>query len=47
MSKKLFKLGMYVQVGQNSYTLQDDEITTKSRYVYLQYQTFKKKNVLR
>ena len=43
MSKTLFKPGMKEQVGQKSYILQDDEITTMSRYVYMQYHTFLKK----
>ena len=43
MSKTLFKSGMKVQTDQKSYTLQDDEITMMSRYVYMQYHTFLKK----
>ena len=43
MSKALFKPGMKVQVGQKSYTLRDDEMTTASRYVSMQYRTFLKK----
>ena len=43
MSETLFKPGMKVQVGQKSYILQDEEITTMSQYVYEQYHTFLKK----
>ena len=44
MSKILFKPGMKEQVGQKNYILQDDEITTMSWYVYMQYHTFLKKS---
>ena len=43
MSKTLFKLGMKVQVGQKSYTLQDDGISKMLQYVHMQYHTFLKK----
>ena len=43
MSKTLFKLCMKMQVGQKSYTLQDEEITMMSQYEYMQYHTFLKK----
>ena len=39
MSKRLFKPGIKVQVGQKSCALQDDGITTMSWYVYMQYHT--------
>ena len=43
MSKTLFKPCMKEQISQKSYTLQDNEITIMSQYVYIQYHTFLKK----
>ena len=43
MSKTLFKPGMKEQVGQKSYTSQDDKITMILWHVHMQYHTFLKK----